>query len=49
MPELKNKMQHTNPNAPRYVNGTDFETLREENLIDLATGGCCPFCIFRRA
>ena len=32
-----NKMQPTNPNAHTYVNGTDVETHREENLIDVAT------------
>ena len=33
----RNKMQPTNPNAHTYVNGTDVETHREENLIDVAT------------
>ena len=35
--DARNKMQPTNPNAHTYVNGTDVETHREENLIDVAT------------
>ena len=38
----KNKMQPTKPNARTYVNGTNVETCRKENLIDVATRGCRP-------
>ena len=47
LPRGWSKMRPSNPNAHTYVNGTDVETRREENLIDVATRGCSQF-LYRR-